>query len=156
MHGGHLFVDNKKMSKSLNNFYRLSDIVEKMPHEKLTHVYRGFRFMGLQNKYRDGFNFTFDRLQAAINALKSLDEFLKRLKRAAPVEGKLRVEFRDNLQALMSDYIECLEDDISTPEALAVIFEMITWINKEIDNNSLSQGEIQAVIEFVKSVDQVL
>jgi cysteinyl-tRNA synthetase len=127
-----------------------------MPAEKENHVYRGFRFMALQNKYRDGFNFTFDRLQAAINTLKSLDEFLKRLKRYTPKAASFRPEFRNNLQALMQNYIECLEDDISTPEALAVVFDMITWINTEIDKELLSKSELDSVVEFVKSIDQVL
>lgn len=56
----------------------------------------------------------------------------------------------------MQNYIDCLEDDISTPEALAVVFEMVNWVNKEIDNGSMNAGEIQAIIEFARSIDQVL
>jgi cysteinyl-tRNA synthetase len=56
----------------------------------------------------------------------------------------------------MQNYIECLEDDISTPEALAVVFDMITWINTEIDKELLSKSELDSVVEFVKSIDQVL
>ena len=144
------------MGKSKNNFYRLADLVEKFPNEKERHVFIGFRMMALQNRYREQLNFTFDRLQAAINTLKSLDEFLKRLMRTPPQAGKVRPEFRNNMQALMQNYIDCLEDDLSTPEAIAVVFEMITWINKEIDNDALSSGEIQAVVDFVRSIDTVL
>ncbi|EKD29544.1 MAG: Cysteinyl-tRNA synthetase, partial [uncultured bacterium (gcode 4)] len=66
MHGGHLLVDNAKMSKSKKNFYTLSEIVEKVPTEKPDMVYRAFRLMTLQTQYRENFNFTFDRLAAAI------------------------------------------------------------------------------------------
>ena len=61
MHTGHLLVDGKKMSKSLGNVYRLQDIENKFPNKK-TLVYRAFRMMCLQNRYRENFNFTFDRM----------------------------------------------------------------------------------------------
>jgi cysteinyl-tRNA synthetase len=70
MHGGHLLVDNKKMSKSAGNFYTLRDIVEKMKPIDESFIYRGFRLMALQNQYRENFNFTFERLDAAMNTIK--------------------------------------------------------------------------------------
>lgn len=81
MHGGHLLVDNKKMAKSAGNFYTLRDIVEKMTGTDEQFIYRGFRLMALQNQYRDNFNFTFERLTAAINTIRGLDEMMKRLGR---------------------------------------------------------------------------
>lgn len=80
MHGGHLLVDNAKMSKSKKNFYTLSEIVEKVPNEKPEMIYRAFRLMTLQTQYRENFNFTFDRLTVAIQTIKSFDEVLRRLK----------------------------------------------------------------------------
>lgn len=70
MHGGHLLVDNKKMAKSANNFYTLRDIFEKNKELPETLISRGFRLMALQNQYRENFNFTSDRLGAAINTIK--------------------------------------------------------------------------------------
>lgn len=69
LHGGHLLVDNKKMAKSANNFYTLREIIEKNSDASAQLNYRGFRIMGLQNQYRENFNFTFDRLNAAINTI---------------------------------------------------------------------------------------
>ena len=69
MHGGHLLVDNKKMSKSAGNFYTLRDIIEKESGTNPELIYRGFRLMGLQNQYRENFNFTFERLGAAVNTI---------------------------------------------------------------------------------------
>lgn len=71
LHGGHLLVDNKKMSKSAGNFYTLRDIIEKWSEkfdEKI--VCRAMRLMNLQNQYRENFNFTNDRLESAINTIK--------------------------------------------------------------------------------------
>lgn len=58
------------MAKSAGNFYTLRDIVEKMKPIDEIAIYRGFRLMALQNQYRENFNFTFERLTAAINTIK--------------------------------------------------------------------------------------
>lgn len=156
MHCGHLLVDNKKMSKSAGNFYTLADIVVKMPNEKPEMVYRGFRLMNLQTRYRESFNFTFDRLSAAIATVKSFDEVLKRLGRYNPTSGKIFRDFREMMQQYVQAYIEKLEDDIGTPEALAIVFDCFSFINSGIDSNSFSLEEKSAIIDLLHSFDEVL
>jgi cysteinyl-tRNA synthetase len=53
IHGGHLLVNNTKMSKSLKNFFTFRDILTKFPDKKSTLVGRAFRLMVLQTRYRD-------------------------------------------------------------------------------------------------------
>ncbi len=194
MHGGHLLVDNKKMAKSAGNFYTLRDIVDSViakneaiqspensqngllrtsqwqkTQEEL--VYRGFRLMALQNQYRENFNFTFDRLGAAINTIKWLDEMMKRLgrykKRSQPTNeernarGKLKFhdisrEFRDNQQSFMQDFIEKLEDDFDTNLAMTVVFEFQNYINSGIDDDLFSLEEAKSLIDLMKSWDEVI
>ncbi len=156
MHCGHLLVDNKKMAKSAGNFYTLSDIVSKLPNEKPEMVYRGFRLMNLQTRYRESFNFTFDRLGASIQTLKGFDEVLKRLKHYNPPSRKVFRDFREMMQQYVQAYIECLEDDIGTPEALAIVFDCIGFINSGIDTNGFSSEEKEAIIELLRSFDAVL
>ncbi|MGP1582607.1 MAG: cysteine--tRNA ligase [Candidatus Altimarinota bacterium] len=171
LHGGHLLVDNKKMSKSAGNFYTLRDIIEKWSEkfdEKI--VCRAMRLMNLQNRYRENFNFTNDRLESAINTIKGMDEMMKRLGFSMQDEeentertarGKLKFhditrEFRDNIQGLMQDFVAFLEDDFSTPEALTVVFEMHSWINSGIDENLFSLEEKKALVGLMKTWDEVL
>lgn len=156
MHSGHLLVDNKKMAKSAGNFYTLADIVAKMPNEKPEMVYRGFRLMNLQTRYRESFNFTFDRLTAAITTVKSFDEVLKRLKHYNPPSRKIFRDFREMMQQYVQAYIECLEDDIGTPEALAIVFDCLGFINSNIDSNGFSLEEKNAIIDLLHSFDEVL
>jgi len=156
MYAGHLLVDNKKMSKSAGNFYTLADIVEKVPNEKPEMVYRGFRLMNLQTRYRENFNFTFDRLGAAIQTVKSFDEVLRRLKHYNAPSRKIFRDFREMMQQYVQAYIECLEDDIGTPEALAIVFDCFGFINSGIDNNSFSLEEKGAIIDLLHSFDTVL
>lgn len=155
MHTWHLLVDSKKMSKSLWNVYRLQDIENKFPDKKAL-VYRAFRMMCLQNRYRENFNFTFERLDSAIATVTSLDNTLKRLKSYTPKNTKVRREFRDVLQESMQRFVLALENDIDTVIALTSVFEFITLINRDIDNDSLTSKEVSSVIEILKSWDMVM
>jgi len=89
------------MAKSAGNFYRLSDLVEKsdLPEAE---VYRAFRMMRLQNVYRDSFNFTFEKLDAAHNTLKNIDTTIRRLATHNMEESSnIRRDIRDFLQDAM-------------------------------------------------------
>jgi len=155
MHTGHLLVDGKKMSKSAGNFYRMKDLEEKYADRKPL-LYRAFRMMCLQNRYRENFNFTFERLEGAMTTVTNCDNFLKRLKSYSPKNTKVRREFRDTLQISMQNFIKALENDIDTVIALTAVFEMISEINQAIDDESLTTKEVASVIELFKSWDMVM
>lgn len=171
LHGGHLLVDNKKMAKSAKNFYTLRDIVEKTSDVPAELIYRGFRLMGLQNHYRESFNFTFERLGAAINTIRGLDEMMKRLGRyieklpetseERTARGKLKFheisrEFRENQQGFMQEFIEKLEDDFDTVGAMTLVFAVQSYINTGIDDEAFSLEEAKSLIDLLKSWNEVL
>lgn len=155
MHTGHLLVDGKKMSKSAGNFYRLNDIEVKYEDRKML-LFRAFRMMCLQNRYRENFNFTFDRVDSAIATVTNLDNTLKRLKSYVPKNTKVRREFRDMLQEAMQKFVEALENDIDTVVALTVVFEFLGTVNRDIDTVALTTKELSSVIEILKSWDMVM
>jgi cysteinyl-tRNA synthetase len=155
MHTGHLLVDGKKMSKSLGNMYTLGDLANKFP-EKKNLLYRAFRMMCLQNRYRENFNFTFERLEGAMATVTNFDNTLKRLKSYTPRNTKVRREFRDVIQSSMRSFVEALENDIDTLTALTAIFEFITLVNRDIDDESLTIKEVSSVIDILKSWDMVM
>ena len=191
LHGWHLLVDNKKMSKSANNFYTLREIISKQTGDdgiiktvdffwenlpeslKKEHNwnYRWFRLMALQNQYRENFNFTFDRLNAAINTIKWLDEMMKRLGRYIEnlpkgndernARGKMKFhdisrEFRDNQQAFMQDFIEKIENDFDTLGAMTIIFEFQSYTNSGIDDELFSLEEAKSLIDLLRSWNEVV
>ena len=178
MHGGHLLVDNKKMAKSANNFYTLRDIFEKNSDISEVLIARGFRLMALQNQYRENFNFTFERLTAAINTIKWLDEMMKRLGRYRDLLLRDRVElsgedleltakwrikfhditreFRENQQSFMQEFVEKLEDDFDTLSAMQLIYEYQTYINTGIDDELFTAWECQSLIGLMQSWNEVL
>jgi len=155
MHTGHLLVENKKMAKSAGNFYTLKDIEEKYPGKEDI-LFRCFRLMCLQNRYRENFNFTFERLESAMITIGNIDNFLKRLKSYNPhLHGKFRRDFRDYLQASMQGFVADIENDIDTVHAVTHIFNLISEVNRAIDEQILSDSEKNATIDILKSWDSV-
>lgn len=101
IHNEHLLVDNRKMSKSLGNFYTLQDIIDKGFDP------RAFRYLCLSTHYRDKLNFTWDSLRSAQNAIDRLD-------RLALAEGKAS---KDSYVVALS----IIANDLATPKLLAYL-----------------------------------
>lgn len=144
------------MSKSANNFYTLRDIYAKLPEVAPLQIARAFRLMVLTTKYRENFNFTFSTLTAGLKTLESFDAVVDRIRNSPKVEGKVRKDVREFAQMAMLDFVDYLEDDFNTPEALARVHECINDINRVMDSTELFTGEISAVTELLKSFDSVL
>jgi len=108
VHNEHLLVDNKKMSKSEGTSFLLSDI-EKKGYSPLD-----LRYLFLQAHYRSKQNFTWDALEAAKNARKSI------INRFSDTEkGSVSESFKTN-------FVDSLRDDFNSPKALGVVHEMLS------------------------------
>jgi len=118
LHTAFLMVDGRKMSKSLGNFYTIDDVVKK-----------GFdplalRYLFLGAHYRDTINFTWDSLQAAQNGLERLHSQVNSLKGETD-RTVLSEEKERKVEAFRNSFLEALSDDLGTPKALAVLWEML-------------------------------
>ncbi len=118
MHTYHLMVDGAKMSKSLNNFYKVEDVVAK-GYSALS-----LRYFYLQTHYRREMNFTWEALAASDSALKKLRNFMSKFKneidRTELSEDKLA-----KLDQYRAQFKTSLEDDLNMPEALAIVWEVV-------------------------------
>jgi len=117
IHFEFLMVDGKKMSKSLGNIYTVDEVREK-----------GFdpislRYLYLTAHYRDPLNFTWESLESAQNALENLRKILTGLK--SQLRTQLSEEKNEKLEKYRSDFLEAVNDDLNTPKALAVLWEMV-------------------------------
>ncbi len=115
VHGEHLLVDGKKMSKSLGNFYKLSDLLKKgfSPLD--------FRYLALQSHYRSKLNFTWEAIEAARNSRKRLIQVVKIMKSASHPE----LDKGSSADSYLTKFSEKINNDLNTPEALAVLWEMV-------------------------------
>ncbi|HSY09363.1 MAG TPA: cysteine--tRNA ligase [Candidatus Dormibacteraeota bacterium] len=127
LHGAHLLVEGKKMSKSLGNFFTLRDLLAK------GFTGREVRYLLLTAHYRETFNFTIDGLQAARTALTRIDTFLAFL---LELKGK-NVSAPDS--ELLKEFSEAMDDDLNVSRAWGIVFEWIRKTNRLISEGKLSE-----------------
>jgi cysteinyl-tRNA synthetase len=122
MHSGLLLVDGKKMSKSLGNFLTINDVLKEQSPET-------FRMMALNAHYRSPMDYTASVVSSAAKNIAEMRSFIARL-RFVEKKGKGETPFDTSPHVLK--FREAMEDDFNTPEAVAVIFGMMTEANKQI------------------------
>ena len=134
MHNGFLNIDNKKMSKSLGNFFTVPEIGEKYDLQVL-------RFFMLSAHYRSPLNFSADLMEASKNGLERIVTCVGRLKDLeARAQGAAETCGEQNQMAqadeLRRKYEAAIEDDFNTADAISAIFELVKLANSTADENS--------------------
>lgn len=128
MHNGFINVDNHKMSKSLNNFFTVRDVAEKYGYEPI-------RYLMVSSQYRSPINYSVDIIEQAKNSLERLytcrDNIDFALKSAT--EGG---EIPAFIEQRRNEFIEAMEDDLNTADALAAVFVLVRDINTAIANGA--------------------
>jgi cysteinyl-tRNA synthetase len=115
LHGAHLLVEGKKMSKSLENFFTLRDLLAK------GFTGREIRFLLLSAHYRETFNFTLEGLQGARTALARIDECVGKLREIA---GDTTADPKSD-SPLLKEFSDALDDDLNVSRAWAAVFEWV-------------------------------
>ena len=148
MHSEHLLVDQKKMSKSLGNFYTLRDLLGK----GCTGVQ--VRYLLLQTHYKTQLNFTFQGLDATKSALNRLQDFIHRLSEVDSQEAGGRIE--ELCQRTLDHFAEALADDLNISAALAAIFDFVRDVNCLCDSGQMNKEEACQAINAMKKFNSVL
>lgn len=151
LHNGYINIDNRKMSKSLNNFFTVREIAEKYGYLPIRHFI-------LSSHYRSPINFSkeiIEQSQAALdrifNCVDSVDFFLSN----APDE-----DVRDNEKELVARFasykdkmIEAMDDDFNTGGGIAAIYDLVRDLNLALNaQNPASKG---AIAEGKKLLDEM-
>ncbi|HEY3862381.1 MAG TPA: cysteine--tRNA ligase [Verrucomicrobiae bacterium] len=145
MHGAHLLVEGKKMSKSLGNFFTPRDLMRQ------GFTGREIRFELLQAHYREPFNFTLDGLRGARTALARLDECLAKLRQAA---GGATAPAEDSLAAQFS---AALDEDFNISGAWGAVFEWVRENNRLLAAPAgITPDRAAAALAAWEKIDSVL
>jgi len=155
VHNGYINVDNRKMSKSLGNFFTVRDVAKEFDYEVI-------RFFMLSAHYRSPINFSKDLMEAAASALEriytclsSMSFFMESAKERALTEEE--ATFMTALDAYKDKFIAAMDDDLNTADAISVIFEIVADANKQITAQSDSaKGLIEKVIATITELGGVL
>ncbi len=150
LHSEHLIVDNKKMSKSLGNFYTLRDLLGK--------GYTGMevRYMLMHIHYRTQLNFTFEGMEGAKKSLHRLNDFIQRMHERADSKQEPTKVCREALQEAIRVFSESMADDLNISVALAAIFDLMHTINTLYDSGTLTGGDAYAVFFVMQEFNRVL
>lgn len=149
LHSEHLLVDNRKMSKSLGNFFTLRDLMER-GHSPLS-----LRYLYISTHYRSKLNFTLQALAAAQNTIQGILDFLERLQHL-PDSASSPVKVDMLIDKTRHEFEEKISEDLNTPLALASLFTLITEVNRHMDNNSIISSEGDKLLRFFFKVDEIL
>ena len=144
LHGAHLLVENKKMSKSLGNYFTLRDLLTK------GFTGREIRYLLLTAHYREPFNFTLDGLRAGRAALARLDECLHKLRLMG---GNAAGATEDILSGQFS---AALDEDLNVSAAWGAIFDWVRENNRLLAAGQMTGARAAAALAAWGQIDRVL
>ncbi len=153
MHNGFLNIDNRKMSKSLGNFFTVREISEKYDLQVL-------RFFMLSAHYRSPLNFSAELMEASKNGLERIVNAVENLKflsgRAQTAE--LTAQEKEELATLGAyeeKFDEAMDDDFNTADAISAIFELVKYANTN-GNETSSKAYLDALREKIMELSDIL
>lgn len=155
MHNGYINVDNRKMSKSLGNFFTVRDVAQEFDYEVI-------RFFMLSAHYRSPINFSKDLMEAAKSALEriytclsSMEFFMENAEDRALNEEE--TAWMKTVEGYKNKFISAMDDDLNTADAISVIFELVADANKRITARSnTAKAVIQSVTAMIRELGGVL
>ncbi len=151
MHNGYITVDNVKMSKSLNNFFTVRDVANAYGYEPI-------RYLLISSHYRSPINYSTDIIEQCKASLTRLytcrDNLDFALSNAA--DGEATDEIKAMLDARQAQFVEAMEDDLNTADALAAIFELVRDINTKVIADGANKADCEAAAKMFDELCGVL
>ena len=144
LHSEFLMVDGGKMSKSLGNFYRISALKE------LGFTAENIRYQLLAGHYRSKITFSIDKKHEGDKVVQRLSDFYTRLQKLNANESST-----GSMPEAYSKFRDRMNDDLDSPQALAVFFDWMKTVNGKIDKNVITDSELGQAWEFLIAFDSV-
>lgn len=154
MHNGYINVDNRKMSKSLNNFFTVRDVAKEYGYEPI-------RYLMVASHYRSPINYSVDLIEQSKAALERLytcrENLTFVLQNAAPGEQPGDAEIRARFKGCRDLFVTAMEDDLNTADAIAVLFDLARDINTTLGTGSTPSKELaQFALDLFNELADVL
>ena len=153
LHNGFLNIDNRKMSKSLGNFFTVREISEKYDLQVL-------RFFMLSAHYRSPLNFNADLMEAAksgleriLTAADNLQFLLGNAKTETMTDGERDVFAKS--QEFVDSFEKAMDDDFNTADAIAAVFDLVKYANTTANGES-SKEYLQGIYDLIVKLTDVL
>ena len=153
MHNAFLNIDNRKMSKSLGNFFTVREISEKYDLQVL-------RFFMLNAHYRSPLNFSAELMESSKNALERIQTAVDNLKFLAEHASALEMTPEEAAKAeeaakYEKAFDDSMDDDFNTADAIAAIFDLVKFSNTTADEKS-SKAYADALREKIQGLCDIM
>ena len=146
VHNGYININNEKMSKSKGNFFTVRDISKLYDLEIV-------RLFMLSTHYRNPINFSDEilnqskaGLERLYNAKERLEFIISKLSDNAENTEELKLE--EELNSFRQRFIEAMDDDLNTADALSIVFELDRFMNSNVNENSTKEFAKKVLDEF--------
>ncbi len=151
MHNGYINVDNKKMSKSLGNFFTAREVAEKYGYETV-------RYMMIQAHYRSPINYCVELLEACKASLERLYNCRETLDRAIAnaKDGEISETAKNLFDTRRQQFITAMDDDLNTADAISFIFELVRDLNTMSSDSCTSKQQLKAGADLFDELTGVL
>jgi cysteinyl-tRNA synthetase len=157
MHNEMINVDSRKMAKSKGNFFLVRDVAG-------VYGYEPIRFMLLAAHYRSKMNYTEEVMksaQASLERLYNCESAVRRVLaektgRNVGADGSVRPNIADIINSHKNRFIEVMDDDLNTADAIAVVFELTREINKALASQDSTKADIEALYALFKELTGIL
>ena len=152
LHNGYINVDNRKMSKSLGNFFTVRDVAKEFDYEVI-------RFFMLSAHYRSPINFSKDLMEQSKNGLERIYTCLEKLTfMLESAEGAITEEETaafENLLKFKQEFTDAMDDDVNTASAISAIFNLVKEVNMTV-NGAVSKEYAEKIIALIRELGGVL
>lgn len=146
LHGAHLLVEGKKMSKSLGNYFTVRDLMAK------GYTGREIRCLLLSAYYRETFNFTLAGLDGARAQLARIDECIGKLRELA---GNVDAAAVPTESVLAAKFTVAMDADLNVSAAWAVVFDWVRDTNRSLAANELTPSQAAVALAAWERLDSV-
>lgn len=148
MHNGYINVDNRKMSKSLGNFFTVREVANKFGYEPI-------RYIMIASHYRSPINYSVEIIEQAKASLERLYTCRKNLEfaisHAAP-GGEIPESFETKKQ----EFITAMDDDLNTADAIGILFTLAKELNILATSEGTGKATLEAGLEIFNELANVL
>lgn len=153
MHNAFLNIDNKKMSKSLGNFFTVRDISEQFDLQVL-------RFFMLSAHYRNPINFSKELMQAAKNGLDRITNAVGNIRHLMDncADGAMTEDEKaliEGTRKFYEDFESAMDDDFNTADAITAVFDIVKYANQNTSGNN-TREYLEAVLKKITTLTDVL
>lgn len=142
VHTGMLTIDSEPMSKSRGNYIKLSDALKEHSPEAL-------RLWMASANYRKPLDYSKKDIEDARKNVEKISQVLELINEKLARAPRKKPAFVTDVQRLRKQFIEHLQDDIDSPQALATLWELISLTNKQMDENDYSKEDLETAKETI-------